>query len=117
MEHLHNIDSAHQLQAVQRAIISLQRNIEFSQEQVNEIEKYFHYLYSIGYHQGARQTSHGNEVYEVDSNGNVLNRFLSTFEAEMKLGVSKGSIGKAIKENRKCKGKIFSYGNSNMAKD
>ena len=90
---------------------------DYANEQVNEIEKYFHYLYSIGYHQGARQTSHGNEVYEVDSNGNVLNRFLSTFEAEMKLGVSKGSIGKAIKENRKCKGKIFSYGNSNMAKD
>lgn len=117
MDHLHNLDSVHQLQAVQRAIISLQHEIEFTQDQINSIEKYFHYLYSIGYHQGARQISHGNEVFEVDSEGKVLDRFISTFEAEMKLGVSKGSIGKAIKENRKCKGKIFSYGNSNLAKD
>lgn len=117
MDHLHNLDSVHQLQSVQRAIISLQRNIEFSQDQINEIEKYFHYLYSIGYHQGARQIAHGNKVFEVDSDGNIIGRFLSTFEAEMKLGVSKGSIGKAIKQNRKCKGRIFIYGNSNMAEE
>ena len=110
MEHLHSLDSIHQLQAVQGALIALQHEIRFGQEQVNALEKYFHYLYSIGYHQGSRQCSHGNKVFEVNSDGMVIDRFISTFEAEMKLGVSKGSIGKAIKENRKCKGRIFIYG-------
>ena len=117
MEHLHNIDSAHQLQAVQRAIISLQRNIEFSQEQVNEIEKYFHYLYSIGYHQGARQVSHRKAVFVINEEGKVLRRYKSSVEASIDLGVTKSSIGKAIKNKFKCKGKILIYGNSNLAKD
>lgn len=69
MDHLHNLDSVHQLQAVQRAVISLQHNIEFSQNQIDSIEKYFHYLYSIGYHQGARQLSHRKVVFEVNSEG------------------------------------------------
>ena len=117
MDHLHNLDSAHQLQAVQRAILSLQLNIEFSQDQVNEIEKYFHYLYSIGYHQGARQVSHRKVVFVINEEGKVLRRYKSSVEASIDLGVTKSSIGKAIKNNHKCKGKILIYGNSNMAED
>ncbi|MCE5332729.1 MAG: hypothetical protein LLF95_11405 [Bacteroidales bacterium] len=117
MDHLHNIDSVHQLQAVQRAIISIQGNIEFSQEQIDSLEKYFHYLYSIGYHQGTRQNSHRKVVFEVDENGRILHRYNSTVEAAFYLGVTKSSIGRAIKDKFKCKGKILIYGNSNLAKD
>lgn len=117
MDHLHNLDSVHQLQAVQRAIISLQREVEFSQEQIDSLEKYFHYLYSIGYYEGTRLTSHRKIVFEVDESGKVLHTYRSCYEVASILGIENKTVSKAILRKKKCKGKILIYGNSNLAKD
>lgn len=109
MECLHTIDSTHELQAVHKALKTIQKEKEFTQEQVDLISTYFHYLYSIGFHEGRRQLSHRKEVVELNEAGEIIQTFPSSYEVENLLGVTKGAVGKSIKYGHKCKGRIFSW--------
>jgi len=112
MEHLHNLDSVHQLLAVQRALKTIQKETEFTQIQIDELAKYFHYLYSIGYHQGSRQNAHRKRVIQKEASGKIIQVYESTTEAALVLGVHKSSIGKCIKKNYKCKGFFLTFENN-----
>lgn len=108
MDYLKQIDSTHQLQAVQKAIKTIQMEVTFEQEQINVIEKYFHYLYGIGCHQGARQTSHRKRIIGISPNG-VERMFESITEVAGVLGVNKSSITKSIVKGHYCKGMLLSF--------
>lgn len=99
--------SIHQIQAVHKACKSIQMEISFTQEQVDCIERYFHFLYGIGQYQGTRQTKKRKRVVSVDKDGKFIRTFESALETAGVLGVDKRTIGKACRGDFKCKGLIL----------
>lgn len=97
-------ESIHQLQAVHKACKSIQMEISFTQEQIDCVNRYFHFLYSIGYNKGTRQLNMIKKVLSVDGEGNVLRTFESASKAAEELEVDKSAIRKACAGHHKCKG-------------
>lgn len=58
------------------------------------VEKYFNYVYTIGFTYGMKQSAHEKEVLQIQ-NGKVIQEFSSATKAAHAVGVTKHSISKA----------------------
>lgn len=105
----HDIDSVHELKTVYKAIQAIQSEIFLQEFEKQVIEKYFHYLYSIGFHQGSKQKSHQKPVVQLNEDNEIIEHFPSITIAAFRMGVPKGNLSKDIKKWYKCKGYVFMY--------
>jgi len=106
---LHDIKDSHELLAVLKAMKALKNEVYFGDVEYSIIEKYLHYLYSIGFHQGMRTKAPTRMVYQFTLDGDYVDKHDSAVQASLKLGVHKGTISNAIRRGFNCKGFLFSY--------
>ena len=106
---LHDIDSKHELSAVYKAMKALTNEIYMDPSDLVVIDKYLHYLYGIGFHQGMRTKAPTRPVYQYTLDGEYVTRHDSAVSASLKFGVNRGSVSRAARKGFTCQGFRFSY--------
>lgn len=106
---LHDIDSKHELSATFKAMKALAGEIYMDPSDLIVIEKYLHYLYGIGFHQGMRTKAPTKPVYQFTVDGQYVTRHDSAVAASLILGVNRGSVSRAARKGYICQGFLFSY--------
>ena len=92
-------------QAINRALISISKQIQLSNSQKDVVKDYLNYLYTIGFEHGInRRKSNGKVPVLQLYKGEVIEEYASVSQAARIIGIGRNDLIKALDSPISCKG-------------